>query len=134
MHPLFLDAQQGVWIVDVEMDPNITLPRHFHTGQVHVWTTAGSWHYLEYPDEPQTQDCYLYEPAGSIHQFHSGPEGTTFKTMVIGSNVNFDQEGNFINVMDAGWIEEMVHTMSKAQGLTDVRYIQGNGAKIKTVG
>ena len=130
--PLFLDPQQGIWVLRVTMDAGITLPTHFHTGQVHVWTTAGSWNYLEHANEPQTAGCYLYEPGGSIHTFHT-KEGTEFTTMVIGSNVNFDQDGNFLNIMDAGWIEEMINRLAKEQGLSDIKYVRGAGAGIKTV-
>ncbi|MFH4307662.1 2,4'-dihydroxyacetophenone dioxygenase, partial [Acinetobacter baumannii] len=44
--------------------------------------------------------------------------------MVIqGANINFDEEGNFINIMDAGWIEQVVVAAVKAQGFT-ARYIK----------
>ncbi|WP_236699376.1 hypothetical protein [Vibrio natriegens] len=44
--------------------------------------------------------------------------------MVIqGANINFDQDGNFMNIMDAGWIEQVVIATAKAQGITP-RYIK----------
>ena len=50
--------------------------------------------------------------------------------VVEGANVNFDAEGNFVNVMDAGWIEEVVVAAAKAQGLGMPRYIKpGKGAE-----
>lgn len=117
--PLFLDTENGTWVVRAQFKPGTTLPKHFHTGTVHFYTLSGSWHYLEYPDQPQTAGSYLYEPGGSIHTFHC-PEDSevTDGFMVIeGANINFDAEGNFVNIMDAGWIEMMVCKAAEAQGV-----------------
>jgi len=54
IQPLYLDAENGLWVLRVIFAPGITMPRHFHTGTVHLWTLSGSWNYLEYPDQPQT--------------------------------------------------------------------------------
>jgi 2,4'-dihydroxyacetophenone dioxygenase len=54
VYPLFLDTQNGVWVLRVIFAPGVTLPKHFHTGTVHFFTMSGSWHYLEHPDDPQT--------------------------------------------------------------------------------
>lgn len=131
VQPLFLDAQNGIWVLRVIFAPGVTLPRHFHTGSVHLWTMSGSWNYVEYPDQPQTAGSYLYEPGGSVHQFVTPADNTeptdTFM-VVTGCNVNFDDDGNFINIMDAGWIEQMVNHVAKEQGLSDVNYVRGSGS------
>ena len=45
--------------------------------------------------------------------------------MVIkGANINFDADGNFVNIMDAGWIEEMVVAAARAQGIDRPRYFK----------
>lgn len=126
--PLFLDPENGVWVLRARFKPGTTLPKHFHTGVVHFYTLSGMWHYLEYPDQPQTAGCYLYEPGGSIHTFHCPEEsgGTDGFMVVEGANINFDAEGNFVNIMDAGWIEEMVLAAAKAQGIQP-RYIKPGG-------
>ena len=127
--PLFLDAENGVWVIRAKFEPGITLPKHFHTGTVHFYTLAGSWNYLEYPDQPQTAGSYLYEPGGSIHTFHTpeGGEGADGFMVIEGANVNFDEDGNFVNIMDAGWIEMMVIEAAKAQGLGVPTYIRPGG-------
>ncbi|EGQ9694015.1 2,4'-dihydroxyacetophenone dioxygenase family protein [Vibrio parahaemolyticus] len=125
VYPLFLDPENGTWVVRAKFKPGITLPKHYHTGVVHFYTLSGAWHYIEYPDQVQTAGSYLYEPGGSIHTFHC-PEssGGADGFMVIqGANINFDEEGNFINIMDAGWIEQVVIATAKAQGFT-ARYIK----------
>ncbi|WP_116367633.1 2,4'-dihydroxyacetophenone dioxygenase family protein [Parahaliea mediterranea] len=129
--PLFLDPENGVWVLRARFKPGTTLPKHFHTGVVHFYTLSGTWHYLEYPDQPQTAGCYLYEPGGSIHTFHcpADSEGTDGFMVVEGANINF-HDGEFVNVMDAGWIEQAVLAAAKAQGLGVPRYIKpGQGAR-----
>jgi quercetin dioxygenase-like cupin family protein len=127
IHPLFLDPENGLWVIYASFKPGITLPMHFHTGTVHFYTTSGCWYYLEYPDEKQTAGCYLYEPGGSVHTFHTPEdnEGPTEGIMMVqGANVNFDADGNYMGMMDAGWIEEAVVAAAKAQGLSPLRYIK----------
>lgn len=127
IHPLFLDPENGVWVLRAKFAPGVTLPKHFHTGSVHFYTLAGCWHYLEYPDQKQTAGCYLYEPGGSIHTFHTPADNTgpTDGFMVVtGANINFDADGNYLNTMDAGWIETVVVAAAKAQGLGMPRYIK----------
>ena len=65
--PLFLDRENGVWVLYGCFAPGTVLPTHFHTGTVHFYTTKGRWNYVEYPGDPQTAGSYLYEPGGSIH-------------------------------------------------------------------
>ena len=127
LHPLFIDAENGLWVLRAQFQPGVTLPMHFHTGTVHFYTMSGCWYYLEYPEQKQTAGCYLYEPGGSVHTFCTPEdnEGPTDGIMVVaGANVNFDAEGNFINIMDAGWIEQAALAAAKAQGLGTPRYIK----------
>lgn len=127
IQPLYLDAENGLWVLRVIFAPGITMPRHFHTGTVHLWTLSGSWNYLEYPDQPQTAGCYLFEPGGSIHTFHT-PETNTEDTdtfmVVSGANVNYDENGNLVGIMDAGWIAEAVNAAANEQGLGKASYIR----------
>jgi len=126
MQPLFLDPENGTWVVRALFKPGTTLPRHFHTGTVHFYTLAGCWYYLEYPDQPQTAGSYLYEPGGSIHTFHCPEdcEGADGFMVIKGANINFDAEGNFVNIMDTGWIEEMVVAAARSQGIDKPRYFK----------
>ena len=132
VQPLFLDPQNGIWALRVIFAPGVVLPKHFHTGCVHLWTMSGSWHYAEFPEQPQTAGCYLYEPGGSIHQFitpASNTEGTDTFMIVTGCNVNFDENGTFVGIMDAGWIEQMVNHLAQQQGIGSPQYIRGHGSR-----
>jgi quercetin dioxygenase-like cupin family protein len=130
VQPLFLDPQNGVWVLRTIFAPGVTLPNHFHTGSVHGFTLSGKWYYTQYPDQPQTAGSYLYEPAGSIHQFRTpadNTEPTVALFVVSGANLNFDDNNNFHSVMDAGMIVKMVETLAKAQGHGKARYITNPG-------
>lgn len=127
VHPLFLDAFNGVWVLRVKFAPGVTLPLHFHTGTVHMYTMSGCWYYTEYPDQKQTAGCYLFEPGGSVHQFNTPADNTedtdTFM-IVTGANVNFDgPRGTYLGMMDAGWIKAMVDQAIKEQGRARMIYI-----------
>jgi 2,4'-dihydroxyacetophenone dioxygenase len=126
IQPLFLDPQNGVWVLRVLFAPGVTLPNHFHTGAVHGFTLSGKWYYTQYPDQPQTAGSYLYEPGGSIHQFRTpadNTEPTETLFVVTGANINFDDNNNFHSIMDAGMIVKMVEALAKAQGHGKARYI-----------
>lgn len=125
-YPLFLDPHNGVWVLRVKFAPGITLPLHFHTGTVHLYTMSGSWHYTEYPDQPQTAGSYLYEPGGSVHQFNtpaSNTEDTDTFMIVHGTNVNFGEDGSYLGMMDAGMIKMWVDQGIKEQGCDQMTYI-----------
>jgi len=129
VYPLFLDGERGVWVLYAKFRAGLTLPTHYHTGSVHFYTTGGLWHYVEYPDQPQTAGSYLYEPGGSIHTFHAPEEygGTEGFMVVEGANINFDADGNYVNIMDATWIEQMVIAAAERQGLGKPRYFKPRG-------
>jgi 2,4'-dihydroxyacetophenone dioxygenase len=113
--PMFLDPENGVWVIYARFDAGTRLPKHYHSGVVHFYTTKGSWAYVEHPDAVQTEGSYLFEPAGSIHTFES-KEGT-------------DDDDTLMFIMDAGWIEQTLNAVAKAEGKKAPRYIKpGAGA------
>ncbi|MPS77152.1 MAG: 2,4'-dihydroxyacetophenone dioxygenase [Achromobacter sp.] len=127
--PLFLDRENGVWVLYGKFAPGTRLPTHFHTGVVHFYTTKGQWNYLEYPDDVQKAGSYLYEPGGSVHTF-SVPEDATEPAegfmVVFGANINFI-DGQFANIRDAGAIEDSIIEAAKKAGLPMPRYIRPKG-------
>ncbi len=124
--PFFLDSENGVWVVYVKIDPGASVSTHFHTGPVHLYTLKGEWYYKEYPDDVQKEGSYLYEPGGSYHTLTSDT-GAEFFNVVIGANINFDEEGNFLNIMDAGWIRKTIETLCKERGQDVPKYIVPGG-------
>lgn len=129
--PLFLDPQNGVWVLRVVFAPGTVLPTHYHTGEVHFFTTKGKWNYVEYPDQPQTAGSYLYEPGGSVHTFSVPADNTedTEGLMVIrGANINFDADGNYLNVLDATSIMQLFGLATQEQKLPPAKYITPGGS------
>ena len=130
IHPLFLDVENGTWVLYVKFEPGTVLPSHFHTGTVHFYTTAGTWNYSEYPDDRQTAGSYLYEPGGSIHTFEvpaDAAEAAEGFMVVSGANINFAADGSFMNIMDTGWIEQAILAACREKGMTPPRYIKPGG-------
>ena len=126
VYPLFLDPHNGIWCLRVKFAPGITLPLHFHTGTVHLYTLSGCWYYSEYPDQKQTAGMYLYEPGGSVHQFNTpadNSEDTDTFMIVAGANINFSAEGEYLGMMDAGMIKTWVDTGIAEQGCDQMTYI-----------
>ena len=124
--PLFLDTNKGVWVLHARFDPNTRLPRHYHSGTVHFYTTAGAWGYVEHPEDLQTAGSYLYEPAGSIHTFET-KEGAEGFMIVEGANVNLNDDGSLMFIMDAGWIEQALVAAAMASGQKLPRYVKPGG-------
>ena len=126
--PLFLDRENGVWVLYGRFEPGTVLPTHFHTGTVHFYTTRGMWHYAEYPDDPQTAGSYLYEPGGSMHTFMvpaDASEPAEGLMVVYGANINF-VNGDYHSIMDAGAIEEVLAAV-KLGAMPMPKYIRPKG-------
>ena len=126
VHPLMIDPFNGLWVLRVRFAPGLTLPLHFHTGTVHLYTMSGCWYYTEYPDQPQTAGSYLYEPGGSVHQFNTpadNTEDTDTILMVSGANVNFGDDGEYLGMMDSSMIKRWVDDGIKEQKLDKMDYI-----------
>ncbi|MFQ6576455.1 MULTISPECIES: 2,4'-dihydroxyacetophenone dioxygenase family protein [unclassified Pseudomonas] len=135
VQPLFLDPSVGTWVLRVIFHPGVTLPCHYHTGAVHLYTMSGRWNYLEYPDQPQTAGCYLFEPGGSVHTFSTPADNTelTDTFMVVhGANINFDQDGNYVGLMDASDIMQLIDRLVRERGMQPARYIRPAQARYTT--
>lgn len=117
---LQVDIEAGLWVVRTLFDPGITLQRHKHTGEVFALTFAGSWHYLEYPNDVNRAGSYLYEPAGSIHTLHvpkTNKEVTDVWFAIRGANLNLTADGSVESVLDAGAVLEGYLGLCAAKGL-----------------
>jgi quercetin dioxygenase-like cupin family protein len=126
--PLRLDVEAGEWVILGTFAPGVRLPLHYHTGAAEVYTLAGSWNYVEYPDQVQTVGSYLFEPAGSVHTLvvpESNTEDTVLFIRVEGSNVNFTDDGQFHSILDATMFRHLTDTLSQEQGLGPVNHIGG---------
>ncbi|KXF51972.1 hypothetical protein AXA44_12365 [Rhodococcus sp. SC4] len=129
--PLRLDIENGEWVVLATFAPGAKIPLHYHTGVVDAWTMSGSWHYLEYADQPQTAGSYLYEPGSSVHTLvcpQSNTEDTVVLFRVAGANINFHEDGTFHSILDAALIRHLTDTLAAEQNLGPINYIGGGAA------
>ena len=116
---LSVDLDSGYWVVRARFAPGVTIQRHRHTGEVHAFTTAGAWKYLEY-QEVNSAGSYLFEPAGSVHTLHAleDNEGLTEVWFAVrGANLNLDEEGNVESVLDAQTILDLYLAQCEEMGL-----------------
>jgi 2,4'-dihydroxyacetophenone dioxygenase len=106
---LQVDIDSGLWVVRLRAEPDVTIQRHRHTGEVFAFTIQGAWKYLEYP-EVNVAGSYLFEPAGSIHTLHV-PKTNKIVTdvwfAIRGANLNLDDHGNVQSVVDAGTVLDL---------------------------
>ena len=132
IQPLRLDAEHNQWVFLATVAPGRSLPMHYHTGQLQVWTIQGRW---PYHDQPHTAGSYLYEPAGSVHTFYC-PEDNTEDTIALawieGAQVSFNEDGSFHSVMDAVTLKYLLETATAAQGTGPVPYISHGAANTVT--
>ena len=99
-----VDLAAGVWTVRTRFAAGVTIQTHKHTGAVHAFTLAGSWHSIEYPNDVNKAGSYLFEPAGSVHTLHVPEDnaGVTDAWFVIhGANLHLDEAGNIVSLTDA---------------------------------
>lgn len=61
-----IDPIRGEWITLLKMPADMQLPKHHHSGTVHVYTISGQWKYLEH-DWVATTGSFVFETAATAH-------------------------------------------------------------------
>ncbi len=98
---LMADIEGARFAVRSRFAPGILLPPHKHTGEVHAFTLAGEWSYLEHPSNPPSRaGSYLFEPPGStrdalsrragLARRGSGQRPKVLRQPRLGRDENFD--------------------------------------------
>jgi 2,4'-dihydroxyacetophenone dioxygenase len=102
---LLADIEGQRFAVRMQFAPGLTVAPHKHTGEVHAFTTAGRWRYLEYPDSPDNvAGSYLFEPPGTSHTLqvaHDIAERTDVLFVIYGAMLHMDDGGAIVGVTDA---------------------------------
>ncbi|HEY6816870.1 MAG TPA: 2,4'-dihydroxyacetophenone dioxygenase family protein [Croceibacterium sp.] len=102
---LMADIEGQRFAVRMQFASGLTVAPHKHTGEVHAFTLAGRWNYLEYPDSPpNVAGSYLFEPPGTTHtlQVAADADGPTDVLFVIyGAMLHMDETGAIVGVTDA---------------------------------
>jgi 2,4'-dihydroxyacetophenone dioxygenase len=102
---LMADIEGARFAVRIRFAPGIQLPPHKHTGEVHAFTLAGEWFYLEHRETPPNRaGSYLFEPPGSTHTLKvaDGNSGETDVVFVVyGAMIHLGPQGDVLAVGDA---------------------------------
>ena len=117
---LHVDLNQGLWVVKTRWQPGYEIQTHYHTGPVFAVTHSGSWYYREYPEYVNRAGSYLYEPAHSIHTLcvsADNTEDTEVWFAIYGCNVNIDEGGSILGIVDARSVLEVYQGGCAAKGL-----------------
>lgn len=61
-----VDPIRGEWVTLLKMPASMSLPKHHHSGTVHVYTIKGSWKYAEH-DWVATPGSFVFETACTSH-------------------------------------------------------------------
>jgi quercetin dioxygenase-like cupin family protein len=91
---------ENLWIIENVFQAGYEVIRHRHSGPVFGYTTSGAWKYKEY-DYVNREGSFLYEPAGSVHTLQCIEDDTRVWFHMYGANINLDDEGNVVSVVDA---------------------------------
>ena len=117
---LMADIEGARFAVRMVFEPGVLVAPHKHTGEVHAFTLAGEWAYLEYPDSPpNTAGSYLFEPPGSTHTLkvadHAG--GVTDVLFVIyGAMLHLGDTSEVVAVTDAESVLREYPQLLREQG------------------
>ncbi len=126
---LHTDVDAGLWVVRTRFEPGVVIATHRHTGPVYAFTVAGRWKYAEYP-EVNTAGSYLFEPAGSVHTLTvpTDNDGLTDVWFAVwGANLNLDEAGNVVDIVDARVIRDGYLALCEANGVARPDFIDAGG-------
>ena len=102
---LMADIEGQRFAVRMQFAPGLTALPHKHTGEVHAFTLAGRWNYLEYPDSPDNvTGSYLFEPPGTTHTLQISAEAsepTDVLFVIYGAMLHIGEDGAIVGVTDA---------------------------------
>ncbi|MDB5683309.1 MAG: hypothetical protein JWM75_1007 [Sphingomonas bacterium] len=117
---LMADVEGGRYAVRMQFRAGLEVPPHKHSGEIHAFTLAGEWHYLEYPDSPPNRaGSYLFEPPGSTHTLKVA-DGLDVDTDVLfimyGAMLHLGPTGEIVGVTDAESVLREYPDLLRAQG------------------
>lgn len=128
---LMADIEGQRFAVRMQFAPGLTVAPHKHTGEVHAFTRAGRWNYLEYPDSPDNvAGSYLFEPPGTTHTLQISPdagEPTDVLFVIYGAMLHLGADGAVLGVTDAqSCLEEYPRRLAD-QGVAGPEHIATGG-------
>ena len=117
---LMADIEGQRFAVRMQFEPGLTAVPHKHTGEVHAFTFAGCWRYLEYPDSPDNRaGSYLFEPPGSTHTLKVADDAdcpTDVLFVMYGALLHLGPDGAVVAVTDAESVLREYPALLRQQG------------------
>jgi|SRR6478735_2896826 len=117
---LMADVEGGRFAVRMLFEPGVEVAPHKHSGEVHAFTLAGEWLYLEYPaSAPNRAGSYLFEPPGSTHTLKvadHAAEPTDVLFVIYGAMLHLGPEGEVLAVTDAESVLREYPQLLREQG------------------
>ncbi|MFC2950575.1 2,4'-dihydroxyacetophenone dioxygenase family protein [Marinicaulis aureus] len=95
-----INPVKGEIVLLAKNKAGVKLPRHYHTGQVIVYTVAGYWKYAEH-DWTAGPGSVVYEVAGSEHQPIILPDHDVLAVNIVqGESFFYDENGTQLGAMN----------------------------------
>ena len=117
---LMADVEGGRYAVRMQFAPGVQVAPHKHTGEIHAFTLAGEWAYLEYPNSPSnTAGSYLFEPPGSTHSLKVADNVQGFTDILFimyGAMIHLDEDGAVLGITDAESVLREYPELLRQQG------------------
>jgi quercetin dioxygenase-like cupin family protein len=117
---LMADIEGGRFAVRMQFEPGVQVFPHKHTGEVHAFTLAGEWAYIDYPHSPSNiAGSYLFEPPGSTHTLKvadDAPGLTDVLFIIYGAMLHLDLDGTVVAVTDAESVLREYPQLLRQQG------------------
>lgn len=117
---LMADIEGGRFAVRMAFEPGVEVAPHKHTGEVHAFTFAGEWRYLDYPESPSNRaGSYLFEPPGSTHTLKVADDAagdTDVLFVIYGAMLHLDLDGAVVAVTDAESVLREYPQLLREQG------------------
>ena len=117
---LMADVEGGRYAVRMQFAPGVQVTPHKHTGEIHAFTLAGEWAYLEYPNSPSnTAGSYLFEPPGSTHSLKVADDVqgvTDILFIMYGAMIHLDEDGTVLGITDAESVLREYPELLRQQG------------------
>jgi quercetin dioxygenase-like cupin family protein len=89
-----IDPVRGEVVMSMRMPAGMTLPTHYHTGIVILYTVSGAWRYIEHDWIARAGDP-VYETAGSAHAPEALEDSEIF-LILVGELLFLDDDGQII--------------------------------------
>jgi len=129
---LMADIEGGRFAVRMLFEPGVEVAPHKHTGEVHAFTLAGEWLYLEYPGSaPNRAGSYLFEPPASTHTLKvadHAAEPTDVLFVIYGAMLHLGPAGEVLAVTDAESVLREYPQLLREQGKTLPAAVPTGGA------